>query len=195
MINAIILAAGESKRMGKPKPLLKFEDRTFLEQIISVLKNSEVDRITAVLGAEAETVKESIDLSGIEVVINEDYEKGQLSSLTAGIKSAPEETDAIIVCLVDSPFINVKTINDIIRSFKEKNVPIIVPVFRGKRGHPVLFSKSMFKELLNAPEEHGARYVVYSNKERVFEVETSDREILIGINTPEDYRIHFGTMP
>ncbi len=195
MIHAIILAAGESKRMGKLKPLLKFDGRTFLEQIISVLKDSEVDGITAVLGAEAETVKESIDLSGIDVVINEDYQKGQLSSLIAGIKSVPEETDAIVVCLADSPFINIKTINNIIRSFKEKNVPIIVPVCSGKRGHPVLFSKSLFKEIIEAPEDQGAKYVVHSNKERVFELDTFDKGILIGINTPEDYRAYFGSMP
>ena len=73
MINAIILAAGKSKRMTKPKPLLTFGDHTFLEQIISVLKLSNVDRITVVLGAQAETVKKSIDLSETNIVINKDY--------------------------------------------------------------------------------------------------------------------------
>ncbi len=78
MINAIILAAGESKRMGKPKPLLRFNDKTFLDQIISVLRLSDADRITVVLGAEAETIKKYVDLSGINVVINKYYKKWQL---------------------------------------------------------------------------------------------------------------------
>lgn len=195
MINAIILAAGESKRMGKPKPLLRFNDKTFLDRIISVLKLSDADRITVVLGAEAETITKSVDLSGTDVVINKDYQKGQLSSLTAAIEQRPQETDAVLVCLADSPFITEEVVNRIISKFKETNNPIVVPVFNKKRGHPVLFSSSLFNELLNAPQEQGARYVLHSNEEKVLEVETSERGILIGIDTPDDYRLHFGANP
>lgn len=195
MINAIILAAGRSQRMGKPKALLKFEDKTFLEQIISVLKLSDVDRVTVVLGAEAETIKKSIDLSGTNVVINKDYQKGQLSSLIAAIKDTPEDTEAILVCLVDTPFITQEVVNEIIRKFRETNNPIIVPVFNKERGHPTLFSRSLFNELLSAPEEQGARYVLYSNEEKILELETSESGILIGIDTPADYKFHFGANP
>jgi molybdenum cofactor cytidylyltransferase len=195
MINAIILAAGESQRMGKPKPLLKFEDKTFLEQIISVLKLSDADRITVVLGAEAETIKKSIDLSGTNIVINKDYQKGQLSSLIAAIEDTPEQTKAMLICLVDSPFITKEVVNKIISKFKETNNPIIVPVFNKERGHPTLFSRSLFNELLGAPEEQGARYVLYSNEEKILELETSESGILIGIDTPADYKFHFGANP
>jgi molybdenum cofactor cytidylyltransferase len=195
MINAIILAAGESKRMGKPKPLLRFNDKTFLDQVISALRLSDADRITVVLGSEAETIKKSVDLSGTNVVINKDYQQGQLSSLIAAIKETPQETDAILVCLVDTPFITEEIVNKIISKFKETNNPIIVPVFNKRRGHPVLFSSSLFNELLNAPQEQGARYVVYSNEEKILEVETSEGGILTGIDTPDDYKFHFGTKP
>ena len=195
MINAIILAAGASERMGKPKPLLRFNDKTFLDQIISVLKRSDVDRITVVLGAEAETIKKSADLSGTNIVINKDYQKGQLSSLILGIEQTPQETDAILVCLVDNPFITKEVVNKIISKFKETNNPIIVPVFNKSRGHPTLFSKSLFDALLNAPEEQGARYVLYSNEEKILELETSESGILIGIDTPDDYKFYFGTDP
>lgn len=195
MINAIILAAGESKRMGKLKPLLQFKDKTFLEQIISVLKLSDVDRITVVLGAEAETIKESIDLSGTSVVVNKNYQRGQLSSLIVGIEDIPEETEAILLCLVDTPFITKEVVNKIISKFKETDSPIIVPVFNKERGHPTLFSRSLFSELVNAPKEQGARYVLYSNEEKILELETAESEILIGINTPEDYKLHFGANP
>ena len=131
MINAIVLAAGESRRMGKPKPLLRFGEKTFLEQIISVLRLSDVDRITVVLGAEARTIQRSIDLSGTDIVINKDYRKGQLSSLTAGLKNAPPQTDAILVCLVDNPFITAAIVNQIVATFRETNSPIVVPVFNG----------------------------------------------------------------
>ena len=195
MINAIILAAGESKRMGKLKPLLRFKDKTFIEQIISVLKLSDVGRITVVIGAEAETIKKSVDLSGINIVVNREYQKGQLSSLSVGIKNTPEETEAILLCLVDNPFITKEVVNKIIRTFKETNSPIIVPVFNKKRGHPTLFSRSLFNELLDAREAQGARYVLYSNEERVLELETSESGILIGIDTPEDYKLHFEVNP
>jgi len=195
MINAIILAAGQSKRMGKPKPLLKFNDKTFLEQIISVLKVSDVDRITVVLGAEAETVKKMVDLSGIDVVINKNYQKGQLSSLLAAIKHIPKETDAILVCLVDHPFITEQIVNKITSSFKETSSPIIVPMFKGERGHPTLFSSSLFKELASAPQEQGARYILYSNEEKVLELEICERAVTAGIDTPDDYKFHFGTNP
>ena len=195
MINAIILAAGESKRMGKLKPLLQFKDKTFLEQIISVLKLSDVNRITVVLGAKAETIKESIDLSGTSVVVNKNYQRGQLSSLIVGIEDIPEETEAILLCLVDSPFITKEVVNKIISKFKETDSPIIVPVFNKERGHPTLFSRSLFSELVNAPKEQGARYVLYSNEEKILELETAESGILIGINTPEDYKLHFGANP
>ena len=195
MINAIILAAGRSKRMGKPKPLLRFNDTTFLEHIISVLKASDVDGITVVLGAGAETIKKSVDLSGTNIVINENYLKGQLSSLIAGIEKGPKETQAILVCLVDNPFVTKEVVDKIIGKFKETNNPIIVPVFNKRRGHPTLFSRSLFNELLNAPQEQGARYVVYSNEEKILELETSESGILISVDTPDDYKFHFGVNP
>ena len=195
MINAIILAAGQSKRMGKPKPLLRFNDQTFLEQIISVLKHSDVDRITVVLGAEADTIRKSVDLTGTNIVINHDYQRGQLSSLTAGIKESPEDTESILICLVDNPFITEEVVNKIVQTFKETNNPIIVPVFDKERGHPTLFSRSLFNELLSAPEEKGARHVLYSNEDKVLELEVSERGISIGIDTPDDYKLHFGVNP
>jgi len=195
MINAIVLAAGESKRMGKPKPLLPFGTRTFLGQIISVLQEANVDRITVVLGAQAETVAEAVDLSGAEVVINADYRDGQLSSLIAGLGHTPAETEAILLCLVDSPFIKTDTINQVIATFRASGAAIVIPTLHGKRGHPSLFARSMFPQLQNAPPDEGARHVVYANEDRIVEVELPDDAIVVGINTPDDYRRHFGIDP
>ncbi|UCC21870.1 MAG: nucleotidyltransferase family protein [Planctomycetota bacterium] len=195
MINAVILAAGESKRMGKPKPLLKFNDKTFLEQIISVLKSSDIDTITVVLGAHAETIRQSIDLSETNVVINNNYKKGQLSSLIAALQNIPDDTEAILLCLVDHPFITKDLINSIVAGFKKTASPIIVPVFNKQRGHPTLFAKSLFHELLNAPEDQGARYVLYSNEDKVTELETTEPAARISIDTPADYKSHFAQDP
>jgi molybdenum cofactor cytidylyltransferase len=195
MINAIILAGGESRRMGKPKPLLRFGETTFLEQIVRVLRESDVDKITVVLGAGADTIRRSVDLSGADVVVNKDYRKGQLSSLIAGLRSISSQTDAILVCLVDNPFITEAVVNTIVRKFKETQSPIVVPVFKRQRGHPTLFSRCLFKELLEAPEAEGARHVLYSHEDKVIEVEVDEPGVLIGIDTPEDYKTQFGTDP
>ena len=181
--------------MGKPKPLLKFNDNTFLGQIITILEGSDVDRITVVLGANADTIEKSVDLSAVNVVINEDWQKGQLSSLAAALDRVSYEADAILVCLVDHPFITEGVVNKIVNQFKETNTPLIVPVFKEKRGHPALFARSLFNELCNAPQEHGARYVLHSNEDKILAVETSEKGILIGIDSPDDYRLHFGANP
>ena len=238
MINAIVLAAGESKRMGMPKSLLRFPrrsprreaplcvgparrlqasgdghpkrdtsrlgtharpttsgDTTFLEQIVSVLRRSEVGRITVVLGAEAARIRASIDLSGVDIIVNEDYRKGQLSSLMAGLQSVPSQTEAILLCLVDNPLITGATVNRLVQAFHETDRPIVIPVFEGRRGHPALFARAMFEELLVAPADEGARYVVQSHKDQVFEVDIPEPAILARIDTPEDYLSRFGVAP
>jgi len=195
MINAIVLAAGESRRMGKPKALLRFRDRTFLEQIVTILRSSRADRITVVLGAQADVIAGAVDLSDADVVINRDYRNGQLSSLVAGLEHIPQQTEAILLCLADHPFITTEVVDRIVEEFRRTNAPIVVPTFNGRRGHPTLFSRSMFKQLIGAPVEKGARHVVHSNEDKVFEVAVSDSNILVDINTADDYRSHLGVDP
>ncbi len=195
MINAVILAAGQSKRMGSPKALLRFHDETFLEHIVSVFRSSIVDGITVVLGAHADTIRRSVDLSAVTVVMNRDYEQGQLSSLIAALDAAPQNIHAILVALTDMPFITQETVNRIVRRFTQTQSPIIVPVFRGKRGHPVLFANSVFDDLRNAPASKGARYVLHSNGGKVLEVPVTDEGIVTSIDTPDDYNSRFGVSP
>ena len=195
MINAIVLAAGESRRMGKPKPLLRFEDTTFLGQIVSVLHRLHADWITVVLGAGAEAVQRSVDLSGVEVVINVDYCQGQLSSLIAALRHVPAEADAILLCLVDNPFITPEIVDRVIAAYRETAGAIVIPVHDRRRGHPTLFARSLFDELLNAPADEGARHVVHANADRVVEVTVPENAVLAGIDTPEQYRAHFGIDP
>jgi len=192
MINGIILAAGESKRMGSPKALLAFEGKTFLEHIISVLKRCPLDTITVVLGADAKTIRESVNLTQTNVVVNSNYEEGQLSSLIAGLDSLPARSEAVVVCLVDMPFVTEQIVSAIVRTFKETHPSIVVPVYEGRRGHPVLFSKSVYEELRNAPPDQGARWVVNADVSRIRHVEVPDEGVVITINTPDDYESRLG---
>ena len=136
MITALVLAAGESRRMGMPKPLLRFGATSFLEQIVTVLSQSNVDRVIVVLGAQAERIQALTDLSAADVVLNCDYHQGQLSSLIAGLRSVTSATDAIVLCLVDSPLITTAVVNRVIAGFRTTGRPIVVPVREGRRGHP-----------------------------------------------------------
>jgi len=195
MIHALVLAAGESRRMGMPKPLLRFGETTFLGRIIAVLRRSSVDAITVVLGARADVIRASIDLSGTNVVLNENYRQGQLSSLIAGLKSVPAETRAIILCLVDSPLISADVVNRLVDGFGKTRKQIVLPVFNGRRGHPALFARSLFDELVNAPTDKGARHVVSSNQDKILEMDVPDRGVLMSVDTPDDYRMCFGAEP
>jgi molybdenum cofactor cytidylyltransferase len=195
MINALVLAAGESRRMGHPKPLLRFGETTFLEQMVSVLRLSDVDRITVVLGAKALMIRATLDLPGVDIVVNEEYARGQLSSLHAGLRSVPPQTEAILLCLVDNPFITTDVANRVIRGFRATGKPIVIPVTNNRRGHPALFARAVFEELRNAPADQGARCVVNADTDRVLEVDVQDGSILASVDTPEDYRSHFGTDP
>ena len=181
--------------MGKPKSLLLFDDITFLEHITSQLKYSSVDRTIVVFGADADRINREISLSGIHPVIHKDYKKGQFSSLIAGLKSVPAETEAVLICLADHPFITKDIINRMIDIYKKNKPPVIVPVYQGQRGYPVLFSSSVFHELLSAPEDFGDDYVVNKHAEDVYEFETEEKGVIIGINMPKDYNIFFGAEP
>jgi molybdenum cofactor cytidylyltransferase len=198
MINAIVLAAGESRRMGMPKPLLQFGkagEKTFLGQIVSVLQQSRVERTTVVLGSQAQRIRTATDLSGADVVLNENYHEGQLSSLIAGLRSLSPEVEAILLCLVDNPFITVGVADEMASAFMRTRRPIVIPVFEGERGHPTLFAREMFGRLLAAPADKGARHAVYSNEDKIFEIPVTEPGIRFRIDTPEDYLLRFEIAP
>jgi molybdenum cofactor cytidylyltransferase len=115
--------------------------------------------------------------------------------LIVGLKSLPSEAEAILLCLVDNPLITAASVDAVVGAFRVTGKPIVVPVFEGRRGHPTLFARTVFEDLLNAPAEEGARYVVQSHKDQVLEVDIPEPAILARIDTPEDYLSHFGTAP
>jgi molybdenum cofactor cytidylyltransferase len=129
------------------------------------------------------------------VVVNADYERGQLSSLIAGLKKTPTDTEAILMCLVDNPFIAPEIVDQIVEVFRQTQSSIVLPTFNGRRGHPALFSRLVFDDLLSAPPETGARHVVHSHEDQIVEVEMPDDTILAKIDTPEEYRAYFGVAP
>ncbi len=189
MITAIILSAGESKRMGTPKPLLMINHETFLAHIISLIRKSKVGSIMVVLGSQAELIRKKIPLNDVELVFNDDFAQGQLSSLKVGLRAIKNTKDieGVMVFLVDHPLISVDLINKLLDKFYGSGNRIVVPTYKGRRGHPVIFPKLLFSELMTAPNQQGARTVLRNNQAQIVELDTSEEGILLDIDTPEQY--------
>jgi len=192
MIVGVVLSAGESSRMGRPKALLPIDGQTFIERIVGALKQGGIERIVVVLGFNADALRQQISHLPVEILVNPDHKLGQLSSLQVAVRhlQAAKDCDGMMVHLVDHPYIDSKLVNIMLRRFDESKFSIVVPRHQGKRGHPVIFSRALFDELLGAPLDQGAKAVVNAHRQDTLEIDTEDVGITLDIDTPELYRQH-----
>jgi len=188
-IAGVVLAAGESSRMGRDKPLLEYRGKAFLENIIAALRGAGVQRIVVVLGHNAESIKQHVDLSAVEVIVNHDYRRGQTSSLQAGLQAlAGNEPVGVLICLVDHPAISADTLLKLIHRFRSARKPIVIPQMQGKHGHPVLISRELFGEIAALGPDQGADKVIHRYHSQTEFVEVTDPGILLDVDDPESYR-------
>lgn len=193
MLAAVILSGGTSSRMGSPKALLPYQGRPFLEHLLEVTRHPKISARRVVLGAHAEPVAKAISLDPNEIVINEDWEKGQISSLQAGLRSLPPGTDGMMLCLIDHPLISTTLVNGLIEQFYATRPPVVLPVFEGRRGHPVIFSSALYAELQSAPLDIGARSVVWAHAKEISEYQTNEEGCVLNLNDPETFLRATGT--
>ncbi len=182
MIAGIVLAAGESKRMGQPKQLLKVGATTMLNRVVDAALASKLDAVYVVVGHRAAEVKASLEHRGVAVVLNPEYAEGIGASVRAGLAAVGDATSAAMFLLADQPFVSAALINRLIVASTSGN--IVAPVVEGRRGNPTVFGRMWFPELLQVRGDSGGRSVIAAHPEALIllEVDTDLRDV----DTPED---------
>jgi molybdenum cofactor cytidylyltransferase len=192
MISAILLAAGESKRMGRPKQLLEWEGKTLLRHSLESLIASAADETILVLGHEAGRIRASLPELPIKIVTNPDYRQGMASSLRQGLLAMDPRSEAFLVLLADQPGIGPEIINTLIRAFHQADPErgIVRPVYRDRPGHPVLIGVQYRQEAMELRGDVGARPILLNHPEDILEIAVDQDAILRDIDTPEEYRTY-----
>jgi len=190
-VAGIILAAGKSSRMGKMKLLLDVHGKPMLGHVVESALHSALDEVIVVLGYEHERILESIDFKGATVVFNPDFHKGQSTSLKAGIAAVGESCDAALFLLGDLPLVGPEVIDAVLQKHKATRASIVVPVFGGKRGNPVLLARSLFPMVLALEGDIGAREILTAHEDLIETVDVEHDGILFDVDTWEDYLSRF----
>ena len=188
MIAGLILAAGESRRMGRDKALLTWQGKTFLETLISNLRTAGIKDITVVLGHHAEAIRNAVNLDNVQVAVNHDYQRGQTSSLQTGLAAlAADSPEAVVLCLVDQPAVSAGVILELLNQFKATRAPVLIPTYQGERGHPVVIGRALFAELRALPPAAPANAVIRRFRHATQFVEVADPGILRDVDDPAAY--------
>ena len=188
MIGAIILAAGASSRIGSDKALLKYRGVPFLIQIRGVIESAGLRPTVVVLGRSADKILKELDLSSSTVVRNPEPDTGPLQSLKLALVELNQMVDGALVWHVDRPRVQKRTVEQLVQRAEQGPEPIIVPSYSERRGHPIVFMRPVFDELLQTQNALGARAVVRADPQRVAVLPVDDPAVLEDIDTPEDYR-------
>ena len=187
MISAILLVAGQSKRMnGENKLIKKIQGISLIKHSVKNILFSSVDELIVVLGYQKEIIEKLIDKNEkIKFVFNKDFESGMASSIKAGLNNLSEKTEAFFVCLGDMPMVSYDIYNQLIKS--KDNKKIIVPTYKGQQGNPVLFDNSMKEKVLDIKGDVGAKKILELNKDKILNLEIDDQSITKGFDTQDNF--------
>lgn len=188
MIWAVVLAAGESRRMGQPKLLMPYGEKTIIETVVRSVVASKVDGTVVVIGARREEMEEKLRHIAAKRVFNRDYRSGMFSSVLCGLGALPRSARAAVLVLADQPGIPGEIIDSLIDSFCRERKGLVVPVYRKKRGHPLLLDLKYRREVEALPPDIGLRGLLRRHPEDILEVRVSSPEVLRDIDSPGDYR-------
>jgi molybdenum cofactor cytidylyltransferase len=187
MIAGIVLAAGESRRMGRQKLLLPYAGVPVIRHIVNVLLESDVDAIGVVTGKDDAPVEECLVDVHVQFMHNEHYKNGMLSSVRKGVELAQELDTDMMLLLGDQPMIKVEVVNKLLSGWREKEKGIHVASYHSRGGHPVVIHRSFYDEILNEFENEGLRGLMKKHSEQVSKIEMSDERVLMDMDSPADY--------
>jgi len=193
MLSAVILAAGESSRMGRPKALLEWRGLPFIEHVCDALRSAGVEDRVAVLGRAEKEILAAWQPSGEKIAVNPRPEDGQLSSLRAGLEAADPSAEGFLVCLADQPTIAPATYRAVIDRWRAEKGSIIIPrTFRAsdsrmKRGHPIIIPSAHRRLCFEGPLDKGLHWVTHHPSVKIADLDLDDAEIIRDFDTPEDY--------
>jgi molybdenum cofactor cytidylyltransferase len=185
---AVVLAAGESKRMGSPKMLLPFKGLTMIENVIANVLDSKIKNIMVVLGADRDPIVKLIRTKAVNYCYNENYKDGMLSSVVCGFRNIPIDHSAVMVFQGDQPLVTSNAINSVIEVYKSSGKGIVIPVYKNKRGHPILIDNKYSNEIQKLSPDEGLRSLALKFPDDVSEVDTGDAGILRDFDTYDEYK-------
>lgn len=191
MIPGVVLAAGASSRMGRPKALLPTDvaGETFLTRIIRTLREAEVADVVVVMGKDADAIRQAVqgDLAP-RFIENPEPEAGQLSSLLVALRAVDHPgVRGMLVALVDVPLVSAETVRAVLAAYRHSGAPVVRPVSGGRHGHPVIFDRAVFAELRRADPHIGAKAVVRAHQAAVVDVAVEDAGAFADVDTQADY--------
>ena len=187
MISAILLAAGQSKRMkGENKLTKKIQDVPLIKLSVKNILASSIDELIIVLGYQKEIIEKIISKNEkIKFVFNKDFESGMASSIKVGLGHISNATEAFFICLGDMPMVSSDIYNQLIKSRNQKD--ILIPTYNGQQGNPVLFNKSMKEKIASIKGDAGAKKILELNKDKALNLEINSQSIVRGFDTKEDF--------
>lgn len=184
----VVLAAGESRRMGTPKQLLPFGERTILERVVDTLLTAGVGEVVVVLGHLADRVRVVLGDRPVKAVVNEAYRQGMLTSVQCGVGAVSADHDAVLFALGDQPQIESAVVNNVIRAYRAGDAGIVIPCYDGKKGHPIIINLLRYREaIINLPESVGLNTLMQDYADDVRFIDVATEDIIHDIDVPEDY--------
>jgi molybdenum cofactor cytidylyltransferase len=184
----IVLAAGESRRMGQPKQLLPFGERTILERVVDMLLTAGVGEVVVVLGHMADRVRAVLGDRPVTAVVNESYRQGMLSSVKCGVRAVGAGYDAVLFALGDQPHIESAVVSQVIRAYRTGNAGIVIPRYGAKKGHPIIINLQKYREAIaNLPEDAGLNALMQEHAADVRLIDVATEDIIRDIDVPDDY--------
>ena len=197
IVPGIVLAGGQSTRMGRPKGLLPIgvEGNTFVSRVTRTLRVGGVDDVVVVVADEVAAIEDALarETSPPRLVVNPEPALGQLSSLLVGLGAVDHPgVGAMLVTLVDVPLVSAETVRALLTAYQRTRAPIVRPQREGRHGHPVIFDRSLFAELRRADMHVGAQAVIRSHRAEIVDVDVDDEGAFLDIDTPDDYERVFG---